>query len=268
MPKTYVPNAAGTQWFELTVDTDGGLLVTPASSTPVPTPTPSELDTTTAGDIVRGALRLIGARASGEAVPAAEMKDGLSALNAMVGSWNLEALMAFCLAKYVFPLTGASSYTMGVSGDWVADRPINIERAFVTLQGQSVEIPVLSDEEWLSKSQGEIGIHADRAYPLANIDVCLPNEATDITLYCKTQLRRFSNASEALVLPPGYEEALRYNLAIRLAPEWGKSATPEVVEIARNSKAAIKRANMQPVNIQCDPSFVQRGGFNIVTGEY
>ena len=38
---------------------------------------------------------------------------------------------------------------------------------------------------------------------------------------------------------PGYEEALVYNGAIRLAPEYGKSAPGEIVIIAKESKANI-----------------------------
>ena len=51
--------------------------------------------TTSAGDQINGALRLIGMLAEGETPSAATSADSLTALNQMIDSWNTERLSVF-----------------------------------------------------------------------------------------------------------------------------------------------------------------------------
>ena len=48
-----------------------------------------------AGDIINGALRLIGMLAEGETPSAETSADALFAMNQMIDSWNLEKLMIY-----------------------------------------------------------------------------------------------------------------------------------------------------------------------------
>ncbi len=50
---------------------------------------------TTAGDQINRALRLLGVLAEGETSSAAVMQDSLTALNQMIESWNTERLLTF-----------------------------------------------------------------------------------------------------------------------------------------------------------------------------
>jgi len=47
-------------------------------------------------------------------------------------------------------------------------------------------------------------------------------------------------------LPPGYERALRLNLAVELMPEY-QVANQQVAAMARQAKAGIKRTNSVPI---------------------
>ena len=81
------------------------------------------------------------------------------------------------------------------------------------------------------------------------------------------------NQSDTVSVPPGYADAIRYNLAVKLAPEWGRTITPEVAEMARTSKAAIQRLNLPAPVMLCDPAMLNRrldapGYPNILTGWY
>jgi hypothetical protein len=69
-------------------------------------------------------------------------------------------------------------------------------------------------------------------------------------------------------LPAGYEDAIIYNAAIRLAPEYGRSVTQEVALIANDSKAAIKRTNYRPNYLEIETPASFGGVYNITTGEY
>ena len=50
---------------------------------------------TTAGELINGALRLIGMLAEGETPSAATSQDALDAMNQMIDSWNTERLSTF-----------------------------------------------------------------------------------------------------------------------------------------------------------------------------
>jgi hypothetical protein len=68
--------------------------------------------------------------------------------------------------------------------------------------------------------------------------------------------------------PPGYYEALKYNLAIRLSDDFGRPLTESIVSIASESKASLKRNNHRPSYLRVDPALLGRRVFNILTGGY
>jgi hypothetical protein len=49
----------------------------------------------------------------------------------------------------------------------------------------------------------------------------VPSAADTLVLYTWQQLSRFAATSDTFDLPPGYARAIRYNLALELAPEYG-----------------------------------------------
>ena len=59
---------------------------------------------TTAGDQINAALRLIGQLAEGETPSAATSQDALAALNQMIDSWNTDRLLVYTTQTQVFSL--------------------------------------------------------------------------------------------------------------------------------------------------------------------
>ena len=84
--------------------------------------------TTTAGDQINGALRLIGQLAEGETPSAATSQDSLTAMNQMIDSWSTERLAVFSTQDQVFSWPpGAISRTLGPTGNFVGNRPILLD---------------------------------------------------------------------------------------------------------------------------------------------
>jgi len=108
--------------------------------------------TTTAGDQINSALRLIGQLAEAETPSAAASQDALAALNQMIDSWNTERLAVFSTQDQVFDWPpNVLSRTLGPSGDFVGNRPILLDDAtyFIdTASGISYGIKIINQQQY------------------------------------------------------------------------------------------------------------------------
>ncbi len=234
----------------------------------------------TVRDLIKGSLRLIGAIASGETPTADEEQDALLALNDMVENWNLEGLMVYTINREEFALVpGQQSYTMGVGGNFNTNRPLRIDQAYMKIlnTGPSTELPIdlVTDDEWAAITVKSTTSSIPRKlwnrndFPLTHLDLWpVPSAANVLVLYTWDQIGAFSSANAAISLPPGYAKALRYNLAVELAPEYGKEPGVVVASIARDSKEDIKRINAVPQYMDVDPALMPaQRTFNWLTGD-
>jgi hypothetical protein len=78
-----------------------------------------------------------------------------------------------------------------------------------------------------------------------------PNPAQgEMHMFSSTIFSNYETLNDVVVLPQGYTLALRWNLAERLMPMFGKANPTQIAMIskfANEAKATIKRNNMQPV---------------------
>lgn len=243
---------------------------------------------TSTQDIIKRALRLIGVLGVGEALPADQLKDSLEAFNDMVDSWNTETLIIYVLARNTFTLTsGTNPHEIGPGSAVInAPRPNRIEQGQAWLTGGSLgttehELRVLIREQWESLYDSALSgtpyyLYYEPKFQLANIwfDV-KPDAAYTLILHLEQMLSQVflegaqggDGTTTELSLPPGYKDAIVHNLAIKLAPEYGKSAPVEVINSAVEGKASVKRLNMKPLYLQIDPDLtVDRGYADITSG--
>jgi hypothetical protein len=211
----------------------------------------------TANDIISASLRVIGAIAPGEVPAADETADAFSILNLMLDAWNAERLMVFTIIIYEDSLTvGKQTYTFGPGGDFNHPRPARIERAgIVSLANpaQPLELPLemLTDFLWSQipvkniLSALPLKVYNDGAYPMMNLNFwCIPSQTVNVRTYCWSLLSSFPDLVTDITFPPGYLEAIKYNLASRLAPEWGRPLMPDVAALAVAGFARIKSFNV------------------------
>ncbi len=225
-------------------------------------------------ELFRSSLRMIGQLRVGQTYNASQLTDGLLTCNSMLEAWLTERLNAYRIARDVYALTGAASYTIGIhpNGSPVADfnaaRPTRIERAAKLYAGGDVEIPLdlLNEDGW---SDYLNGLYDDYGYPFSMLRLRpAPNAGESLVLYTWQQFTAFESAEDDVLFPPGYAEAIRCDLAVRLAPEYGVAVPPEVAAMAATAKANIKRLNAPALEMSCDSALLgDRRGFNFVTGE-
>jgi hypothetical protein len=235
---------------------------------------------TTAGDQINGALRLIGQLAEGE-VPSAETSaDALTALNQMLDSWSAERLSVFSTQDQQFTWPASQkTRTLGPTGDFVGNRPVLIDDATYFRDPSnniSLGIKLINQQQY----NGIAVKTVTSTYPqvmfvnmtMSNVEMTIypvPTKALEWHFISVTELVEPATLATVLVIPPGYLRAFRFNLACEIAAEFGVEPSATVQRIAMSSKRNIKRIN-NPDDVMSLPYSIvaTRQRFNIYSGNY
>lgn len=224
----------------------------------------------TALRLITNALRTLGVIASGETIDADQAQDGLESLNELLEQWRLDALMVYQIVRSVQSTTaGQATYTIGTGGQWNIPRPVRIEAAAFRRASDGLEHPmrVILEQDYReialrnTQSTWPYWIHIDGGYPLRTATLYpVPSVGEQVVLYVWGVLSSVASTNTSIDLPPGYQGALRYNLAVWLAPEYGVAIPPEIATLAISTKAAIQTMNWRPEQMGVDPALVCGGG--------
>jgi len=233
---------------------------------------------TTAGDIIYGALRLIGQLAEGEIPSAETAQDALAAMNMMIDSWSTERLAIYATQDQTFTWpANQSTRTLGPTGDFVGLRPVLLDDAtyYVDPQGLSFTPMLINEGEYnaivlksVTSTYPQV-IYAEASNPNATYKVYpVPTEALVWHFISVQELAQPASLGTELIFPPGYLRAFRYNLACELAPEFGVEPPPQVTRVAMVSKRNLKRIN-NPNDLMAMPSGIMGspGRYNIYTNQ-
>ncbi len=233
---------------------------------------------TTVSDIIVSALQNIGAIAIEESPTAAESAGALATLNNMIDTWNTENLLVYNITENVFPyVAGQASYTLGTGGNFNMPRPVKIDLAYSRdSQGNDYVCGVTDSPDQYSsivskytQSTFPTFLYDNGDFPLKTITFWpVPSDASySAVLWCWGAISSFTNISNTVSLPPGYNLALEYNLAVLLAPKYGRKADELLLALAANSKAQLKRINYSIKEMSFDPAMTGQGMvFNYYTG--
>ena len=236
--------------------------------------------TTSAGDQINGALRLIGQLAEGETPSAATSNDALTALNQMLDSWSSERLSVFSTQDQQFTWPANTiNRTIGPTGNFVGNRPVLLDDSTYfrdPANNISFGIKIINQQQydgiavktvtstypqviWLNMDMPNMSMYI---YPV-------PTKALEWHFISVVELVEPATLATTLVVPPGYLRAFRFNLAAEIAAEFGVEPPPQVQRIAMSSKRNIKRIN-NPDDVMSLPYSIvaTRQRFNIFAGNY
>ncbi len=231
-------------------------------------------------DQIVGALRLLGVLAEGETPSSETANDALFALNQMIDSWNTERLSVFSTQDQTFLWpAGEKNRTLGPTGDFVGERPVLLDDSTYFRDPQtnvSYGIKFINQQQYngiavktVTSTYPQV-IFTNMTYP--NIDMVIypvPLRLLEWHFISVEKLSQPANLATAILFPPGYLRAFRYNLACELAPEFGVEPSPTVSRIAMYSKRNLKRIN-NPDDIMALPYSIvgTRQRYNIYAGNY
>lgn len=235
---------------------------------------------TTAGDQINRALRLLGVLAEGETPSAAVSQDALTAMQQMIESWNIERLSVFSTQDQVFTWPAqARSRTLGPTGDFVGNRPVMLDDATYfrdALTNVSYGVKIINQQQYdgiavktVTSTYPQV-IWINMTYPDVEMYVYpVPIRDLEWHFISVQELTQPVNLATQLTFPPGYLRAFTFNLACEIAPEFGVEPSPQVKRIAMTSKRNLKRIN-NPDDLMSMPYslIATRKRFNIYAGNY
>jgi hypothetical protein len=154
--------------------------------------------------------------------------------------------------------TGLDIVTYTVPGDFAISRPIRITNAFtrITTVATGLDYPI--DFEFGREKYNAIGLKSIQApwpligwynptFPLGNLYFYpAPSGAGQLHLFTDTILSDFNSLTQAINLPQGYSRAIKKNLALDLAPEYGKSPGRLLMDQAKESLQFVRAQNATP----------------------
>jgi hypothetical protein len=213
----------------------------------------------TGRQLITATLKLIEATSSEETPEAVEAEDALDRLNEMMDSWNAQRLTTFAFAIALYPLvSGTQDYTIGPTGDFVQQRPNRIKQMGLLQNNNPLQpirhpLRILNVDQWLHEvpvravgSALPTKVYVTYGFPNMTLSFWpFPNKGgLEVEIYTEVNLTPWPDLDTDLTFPPGYIEAIRYNLALRLCPEFGRDVNNVVGTMALESMGIIKASNL------------------------
>jgi hypothetical protein len=207
----------------------------------------------TAGNIVDRALKLCGIRLP----TATERTDALATLNDLLSGWSAERLLVYYVVEENFTLVvGTAVYTIGSAGTFNTVRPQKITAAYLR---DSDNVDSLVDPTMALTEYNRIAVKSTKArperlyyapeYPLGKIHFDSPADATyTFNVFSWKPLAAFADLDSTTVdLPGEYFKALKFHLAVDLAPGLSVQLDNTVIQQAIASRQIIKDLNVPVV---------------------
>lgn len=203
-------------------------------------------------EYIKGALRILQVLGEDVTLSDAEADNALEALNMMLESWSNDSLLVYSVTSESFSLTANHNpHTWAVSEDFDSDRPVRLLSAKI-IKSDSTEnnIPIMSYNDYseindkASTAEYPEYLYYDNDWPIGKVYLYpIPSASHTLVLYSEKKLQTASNLQTELSFPPGYDQAIKYNLALRLAPEYQLTAGEDARKIAEESLLLIGRNN-------------------------
>lgn len=188
-------------------------------------------------DLVHASARIIGIVASGENMTDAELSDAVSSLNMLLGQWSTSRDYVFSTQDIEIDLSGFQFYRVEaklisddaklngeeikIYRDIALNKPKNCIEYIKNINGYALHVP--------QKITGKLIIQSliSPQYPL--------------------------KATDDVMVPDEYVRAIKYALAIELAPEYQLPITPDVQQQYQQAMRIMHRAQSTPTPVKPDP---------------
>ncbi len=209
----------------------------------------------TRNGLIEMAVRKLGVVADGQTLSTENYTNGSAALNTLLGAFRTLGMPLWARQSYDLTLTaGTSSYNIGSSQTLNTPYPLKLLQAYRTDSNNSskVQLEIIPDYNFNRLPTGSSGYPIQISYtPKVNLGVIklwpTPDATavanTTVTIVYQRPMEYMSSSTDTFDIPEEWLEAVVYNLAVRLAPEWGvplpdrkalKNEADEYLEMAKS----------------------------------
>ena len=179
-------------------------------------------------DIIKRALRLIGAISQGETPTALQVSEAATALNSLVKAWAADGMPLWAITERTLPLvSGQSVYSIS------NPKPLKVLQAWNHNTTSNVDVPmrIITQAEYnilgnKTSSGNPIQVYYDPRRSngemhLFPVPSTTEQTANNIHYVCQIPFEDFNSATDEPDFPQEWYDAITYGLATRLAPEYG-----------------------------------------------
>lgn len=232
-------------------------------------------------DIINLSLKNAGILSTGQTANAEMTNDGFTIMNAMIGQWAAKRWLVYHLVNLSIRSTGAISYSVGPGGDFnIPIRPTEIDAAFVSQnlgQFSQIDTPItmlMAREDYNRLAMKQLVAFPyvafyDNGYPMGTV-YFWPSPSPNlygVTITVKMALQNFATLQQDINLPNEYQEALIYNLAIRLRTRYQMDLEPALLGLARSALSTVRMANTQIALLQMPAAIGGGGRYNVYSNQ-
>lgn len=232
---------------------------------------------TTALDLLNLAMKESGVLGVGQAASAEDVTDNLKRLNIMIAQWSRKRWLVWNLVATSLTSTGAQSYTVGPGQDFDIVRPDRLEDAYMRLLQPSgpnqVDYPLEIIEA--REDYDRIGVKQlvswpsycfyDSGYPTGSVYFWPVPTASiyELFIVTKTVISQIATPATVINMPPEYEGAILYNLAVRMRPAYQLPPDPSLTALAEDALNLLRNANAQVPRLNMPQGLRGAGIYNI-----
>jgi len=196
----------------------------------------------TAQELCEAALRKCRAIDPGETAPTQDLADTFEEMKRMLHAWAGKSIYVYVNSADTHTLTGGTeSYTIGSGGDIDTARPLVIlPSTYVRASGQDHQLEIISQRRYNHMHQKSIGSDYPYflmylpEYPLGKIYLWPPGGG-ELHLWSQKRLAEPAAVGNNAVFPEEYQDAIVWNLACRIMPEYRGDPTPFMLNLANDA---------------------------------
>jgi hypothetical protein len=221
---------------------------------------------TTVADLINSAGRKIGV--SNMSVD--EQLDAMASINMMLRRWLRDKNGPSNVSRESFALpSGSNSITIGGAASGAAITtgwPSRIVRMFIRINDFDYPVLRMAAEEYArvpikAITSRPVKCYFERTYPSATLFFWpVPEVEYSMHLWSHKAIADYAALTTVISLPPEYEDAILWNLAVEISPEYEREPSAVVVDRAESSLRQIRANNayvpMANTNVICrQPSY-------------
>ena len=208
---------------------------------------------TSALQIIRPALRKIGAIDATETPDAEQTAVALECLNGLIDSWQVQSATAInSVEKVVTLAANTTSMTIGPGLTVDIERPFRVESCYARIHNIDRPVHVVSKQQYDQVVLKDLGtswpemLWYDGGIPTGNLYFWpRANAGVEVHITLLRYVAAFDDANDSQELPQGHKRALTLALAVEVAPEFALEPSNSLQKQAALAYRSITRANYQ-----------------------